>query len=103
MATRAERFRSEQERTSKHPKPRRGPHKARPAAGARKQKRTSKKASFAFEPHAPNKRASRKSTRGSANRGKPDTSYDHVEEMRSSAPKNRYVKSRAKKTRVRGR
>jgi len=104
MATRAEQFRTEEER---HPK--RKAVQPRPA----KEKRVTKgrhagpstvanKATYALESPAADGRRSRKSTRGSANRAKPDTNFNLRESLVKGSPEARFRKARAKKTRVRG-
>jgi len=107
MATKAEQFRSQQERS---PTKRRGkgrkPHKAqkKPKKGgwSHEKHHADVKATHAFEATAPGKRPSRKSTRGSANRAKPDAALNINEENRKGAPEQRARRARVKGTTVRG-
>jgi hypothetical protein len=104
MATRAEQFRTQEERQSK-----RKAAQPRPA----KEKRATKghhagpsavadKATYALEAPAADGRRSRKSTRGSANRAKPDTNFNLRESLVKGSPEARFRRARAKKTRVGG-
>jgi hypothetical protein len=104
MATRAEQFRTEEQRHAK-------PKATRPAQA--KKKRTTEgrlagardvpgRATYAFESPAPDGRRSRNSTRGSANRAKPDTNFNLRESLVKGSPEARFRKARAKHTRVRG-
>jgi hypothetical protein len=60
------------------------------------------KASYALEVPSQESHASRKSTRSSANRAKPDANLNLREERAKGAPTNRSRKARARATRVRG-
>ncbi len=106
MPTRAEELHTQQQR--------RGPTtKARKRAAAKKQrsekfvtphltKHAGKKAAYALERPSKAGRASRKSTRNSANRAKADTNLNLREEMTKGSPESRYRKARASRVRVRG-
>jgi hypothetical protein len=59
-------------------------------------------AAYAFESPAADGRRSRKSTRSSANRSKPDTNFNLRESLVKGSPEARFRKARAKNTRVRG-
>lgn len=61
------------------------------------------KASYALETPSRRGKASRKSSRASANRAKPDTNFNLREEMVKGSPESRFAKARAKSARVRGR
>jgi hypothetical protein len=61
-----------------------------------------KKATYAYEPKPESGRPSRKSSRKSANRSKPDTQLNLREERAKTSPESRYRKARAKRSRVRG-
>ncbi len=109
MATQAERFRSEQERHGKPDRKRRKPAARRPAQAEtppsplrKRPTRRASKATYAIEPTQPGKRPSRKSTRASANRVKPDASFNRREEAAKTSPDSRYRKERARQKRVRG-
>lgn len=109
MATRAEQYRSSEQRRG-------GPGSAAGAsAAARAKKKRAKKATWSHESHhagvkaayaledtAPGKRPSRESTRRSSNRAKPDAARDITEEVRETAPRARVIRARAKGTKVRG-
>jgi hypothetical protein len=60
------------------------------------------KASYAREAPSIGGRASRKSSRSSANRSKPDTNLNLREERDKRSPENRFRKARARGSRVRG-
>jgi hypothetical protein len=109
MPTRSERFRSEQERRQRRPKKKvLARKKAKKAAeGAGRERKTeatrrARKATYEIEPHAPGKRPSRKSTRGGANRVKPDAPFNRREELTKGSPESRAGRSRARTRRVRG-
>ncbi len=66
-------------------------------------KRAAEKATYALEPTGPvGQRPSRKSTRASANRSKPDANLKRREDRAKRAPTNRLRKARAAASRVRG-
>ena len=96
MATRAERFRAREER--KGPKATKGPKGAHAAKHTNVSKRAGHKATYALEPHAPRTRPSRKSTRSSANRSKPDANFQLREERRTRSPKARATKRKRART-----
>jgi hypothetical protein len=103
MATRAEQFRTEEQRHSKRKKARPQPTKKKTAAEGRPaQPRRAAHATYALEAPAADGRRSRKSTRGGANRAKPDTNFNLRESLVKGSPEARFRKARAKKTRVRG-
>jgi hypothetical protein len=95
MATRAEQFRSNTQRTgrAKHKSTR----KAKRALWSREKSHAATKATHAMEAGG-----SRESTRGSANRAKPDAAFNLTEELKKGAPQSRARKMRAKTKRVRG-
>jgi hypothetical protein len=100
MATKAEQFRSEEQRKGKPGRV--SAKKPRKAKWSRAKPHAASKATHAFEPHAPGSRPSRESSRSSANRAKADAAFDLTEELKKGAPENRARKARAKSTRVRG-
>lgn len=86
MATKSERFRAEEERrkainnaTTERPAP---------DPTTNESERAGKKATYAFE--GSSGRRSRKSTRKSANRAKPDAAMTIAEEFRANTPKARH-------------
>lgn len=94
MATKAEQFKSRQQRTAKK-KPARATTKKKPQGsvqGAPATRNASaaagRKASFALE-EGSDKRPSRKSTRGSTNRQKPDSNLKRRETRRVRSPARR--------------
>ena len=99
MATRAEQYRSEAQRTG-HPK-HRSVRKPRKAAWSREKHHAGTKATHALETVARG-RPSRESTRGSANRAKSDAVFNLTEESRQSAPQARAARAGARDTKVRG-
>ena len=101
MATKAEQFRSTEERTRRKKK-RVSIKKPKKGAWGRSKSHAAKKATHALEPTEPGKRPSRESTRSSANRAKPDAPFNITEETRKGAPSERARKARAKGARVRG-
>jgi hypothetical protein len=102
MATRAEQFRTQVERRSKNETKRSiKPKTSRPAQKARRLPGAPSNASYALEPPAADGRRSRKSTRGSANRAKTDTSFNLREALVKGSPEARFRKAKAKRTRVR--
>jgi hypothetical protein len=103
MPTRSERFRSEQERRQRRAK-KKAPARKKPAEGGAQKRptRRSRKATYGIEPHLPGERPSRKSTRGGANRVKPDAPFNRREELTKGSPENRAGRSRARTRRVRG-
>jgi hypothetical protein len=105
MATRAEQFHAESQRTGKSSnRTRRDRSKPgiSPARRSREKAHSAKKATYALEQTASGARPSRKSTRKSANRAKPDASFNRVEEQRKGSPESRYRKARARASRTRG-
>jgi hypothetical protein len=66
-------------------------------------KRAGGKASYALERPSRTGRASRKSTRGGANRSKRDANMDLREQRTKGSPEARFRRARAKATRARGR
>ena len=103
MATRAEQFRAQVQRSSKKKAKRSVQPKApaRSDRAGRKLTRTSSKSSYALEQPAADGRRSRKSTRGSSNRAKPDTNFNLREALIKGSPEARFRKAKAKRTRVR--
>ena len=106
MATKAEQARAEE--AKKGTKPKRARKLARRKSDAEKHmhhepKAAGKKATYEKEPApAPGKRPSRKSTRGGANRSKPDTNLNLRSERAKSSPKARARASKSKATTTRG-
>jgi hypothetical protein len=103
MSTRSEKFRADEQR--------KGPKAAKPqvqrkrgATPAEKhmKKHAEKSATYAMEPVPEQGRPSRKSTRKSANRAKPDTNLNLREARQKRSPEQTYRKARAQRTRVRG-
>jgi hypothetical protein len=95
MATRAERFRAQDERSPEKKKRKAGPTGAHPAHDAHKRKnatskRAGRKATYALERTKANARPSRKSSRKSANRSKPDTNFELRQERKTNAPSSRH-------------
>ena len=102
MATKAERVREEDQRANGQAKA----AKAKKSAAAKRalpraKGRTAGKATYAYEPPRAGK-PSRKSTRKSANRAKPDVGLTATEATKKGSPEARFRKARARATRVRG-
>jgi hypothetical protein len=105
MATRAEQFHAQEER-----KGRGGRRKARgnarpgvpPGKRSRSKAHAARKAPYALEAERGKGRPSRKSTRSSANRAKPDTRFNLVEQARKGSPTSRFHKDAARTSRTRG-
>jgi hypothetical protein len=104
MATKAERFRSEQERAhiTKPPAKPTSQRKPKKAALGRKKGHAAVKATHALEEVGPGKRPSRKSTRASANRAKADVGFNRAEQIKKGSPTARAKKARAQRATVRG-
>ena len=104
MATKAEQFHSDAQRT--HGKGTKKSHisgkKPKKAAWSHDKQRAGSKATHALEDVAPGTRPSRESTRGSSNRAKPDAAFNLTEETKKGSPTNRARQSRAKGAKVRG-
>jgi hypothetical protein len=104
MATRAEQFRTEEQRDSNRRAAR--PHQAKTKRATKGRhagpSAVANKATYTLESPAADGRRSRKSTRGSANRSKPDTNFNLREALVKGSPEARFRKARAKNTRVRG-
>jgi hypothetical protein len=94
MATRAERFRAEQQRQAHTP-----PQPERPETKAG---HAEKKATFAREQQSSEARPSRKSSRGGKNRAKADAPLVISQEREQNAPETRFRAAEARETRVRG-
>ena len=106
MATRSEAARARSERHGMTPR-------ARKLAKARKtraeklravheSKHAAAKATWARERPSPEGRVSRKSTRASANRARPDTNLNLREDRVKGSPEARFHKAQARDVRVRG-
>jgi len=99
MVTRSEQYRASEERSSGEAKRavRAGRSKPGipPAKRTREKLRAEKKATYAMEPVPEGGRPSRRSTRKSTNRAKPDTAFNYVEELRKSSPTARFRRARA--------
>jgi hypothetical protein len=65
-------------------------------------KHARKKATYALEAPTAEGQSSRKSTRSSANRAKPDTNLNLREVRRNGSPENRFRKDKTRGSRVRG-
>ena len=103
MATRSEQYKARAQRkgtTKKGAGKRRTKTEVESRKHSPANKRAGKKATYALE--AGVKKRSRKSTRSSANRSKPDSALNAREENQKSTPTARQRKSAAKTTRVRG-
>lgn len=106
MATRAQSLHAEEqrhgltERARKRNKARKT--RAEKLGSVHETRRAGKKASYAKEAQSTHGQPSRKSTRSSANRAKPDTNLNLREERRKSSPKNRFRKAKVRGSRVRG-
>jgi hypothetical protein len=92
MATRSEQFRADAQRTGKKKK-RKNPEAKKPT---RAKSHAAKKATYALE-EAGGKRPSRKSSRKSANRAKPDSGLNIREEIQKGSPERAYEKAAAKR------
>jgi len=103
MATRADRFRSEEQRRGRAGRTRAAGKRLKKSAWGRDKAHAASKATHAFEETAPGAHPSRESTRGSANRAKADTAMNLTEETTKGSPDNRARRFRAKGTKVRGR
>jgi hypothetical protein len=100
MSTRSENARSEQQRKSSSTKRAKkaksnganGAHGAHDAGGQQHHAnaKSARKATYALETHTPGKRPSRKSTRKSANRSKPDTNLELRAQRKKNSPEGRY-------------
>ena len=104
MATRAERERAETERTAavkKTAKKQMAKKAAKPAA-KEKLGHTETKATYAREPRGASGQATRKSTRGSANRAKADSSLNRHDEQVKGSPDAQHRRAAARTKRVRG-
>jgi hypothetical protein len=97
MATKAEQARAETARTGAGAKRSRKRSAATKRAG-----HTESKATYAREGRDAKGRASRKSTRGSSNRAKPDAALNIREELVMASPTSRARHDRAKRTPTRG-
>jgi hypothetical protein len=106
MATKAEGFRADQERTARGQHKRRVSRKRRKlpkkTAWSRDKKHARVKATHALEETKPGRRPSRESTRASANRAKADAPFNLTEEKRKGAPEERARKAIVRRTKVRG-
>jgi hypothetical protein len=105
MATRAERFHANEQRTGKTREPMR-PGRTKPGlpseVRSRAKAHAARKALYALEETADGRRPSRKSTRRSANRAKPDATLNGIEELRKGSPQSRFRKEQARAARPRG-
>ena len=105
MATKAEKVHAEEQKHGLTPRAKkRAKAKKTPAqkAAPHENKHAGAKASYALEAPSKTGRASRKSTRKSANRAKPDTNLTLREERRKRSPDTRARKAKARVSRVRG-
>jgi hypothetical protein len=88
MATRSEQFKAEAER--KHPSSAHVAGETKPTAP---HGHAEKKAAYAREAQPADAQPSRKSTRKSANRAKPDTTLQHSVQMKENTPESRHERS----------
>jgi hypothetical protein len=107
MATRTQQFRAKEEQresAKNQAEARRGRSKpgVAPKDRSRVKKHAARKATYAFEATSA-KRPSRKSSRKSANRAKPDSSFNLVEELRKGSPEATFRKAQARSARGRSR
>jgi len=106
MATRSEAARARSERHGLTPRARKlakaRKTRAEKLRAAHESKHAGAKATWARERPSLEGRASRKSTRKSANRAKPDTNLNLREERVKGSPESRFRKARARNSRVRG-
>jgi len=103
MATRAEAAKAEAARKGAQRAPATRQAMDKSAIETHASGRAARKASYALEERAEDGRASRKSTRGSRNRAKPDAQLDARQELVKSSPTSRFRSAKARATRVRGR
>jgi hypothetical protein len=97
MATRAEKFRYAAERSHEDRPPTKKRVKPLPSTLVGS-KHAARKATHAFEPHPPEVQPSRKSTRGSANRAKPDAPFNLRESLVKNSPKARHGRGAGKRS-----
>jgi hypothetical protein len=100
MATRAEQKRADDQRAQaakKKPSVKRSKPGTPKAARSRDKKHAAKKATYALETNKG--RASRKSTRKSANRAKPDAALNGREQIVKGAPSRRFERDAARASR----
>lgn len=103
MATKAQQAHAEAEKKGPNPKRvKKASQKKTAKKAANPNKAAGKKATFAKETTAPGKRPSRKSTRSSANRAKPDTNLVLRSERAKRAPEDAARSTKARATRPRG-
>jgi len=96
MATRAEKFRYAAERSHEDRPPKK---RVKPLPSTLVgSKHAARKATHAFEPHPPDVHPSRKSTRGSANRAKPDAPFNLRESLVKNSPKARHERGAGKRS-----
>jgi hypothetical protein len=101
MATKSEQVRAEEQRKGAargrgSPRAARGKPGVSPRDRSRAKKRVAKRATYALETGA-GKRPSRRSTRASANRAKPDASFNLTEQLERCSPEARFRRSRARR------
>lgn len=105
MSTRAEDLHAQEQRRGPTPKARKRAVAKKPRAKkftvGHATKHAGAKAAYALEKPSKTGKASRKSTRASANRAKADTNLNLREEMTKGSPTSRFRKARAKGARVR--
>lgn len=102
MATRAEQHQAEEQRKNREANGRGRAAKKSAGKTTRAKKHAGRKATYALEEGTnASKRPSRKSTRKSANRSKPDASLVRREGMKKGAPTAKFRKSAAKGTKAR--
>jgi uncharacterized protein len=106
MATKAESVHAEEQRHGPTAKAKKRAKAKKTRAGklgaSRERTRVASKATYAREVPTGGGRPSRKSTRSSANRVKPDANLNLREERQKGSPENLFRKSRARSARVRG-
>lgn len=94
MATRSEQFKSEEQR-QRQGAPAKQAKRAKPPE-SRERDHAGQKATYAFEPEAADGSRTRKSTRKSANRAKPDAALNGREALQKGSPTARYRRSAAR-------
>lgn len=102
MATRSEKFHADEQRTGNDKAKREGRSKPGIPADKRSHEKphAEKKATYAIEPES--EQPSRKSTRKSANRSKPDTNLNLRENLQKGSPEAKARQAKARVTKVRG-
>ena len=95
MATRSEDYRSAEQRRARGKKKPTAPAKRSAGVRSRAKKHAGRKATYALE-DVTSAKPSRKSTRKSANRAKPDANLNARETLRKGSPESRFRKAHAR-------